>query len=141
MNIINTLGRVTRDFQLKTSNKSGREVKYINFGLAYNRGGPDKKAPLYYECTIFGDNAERIVKAGVRKGSLIWVSGKFDISEFEQNGVKRQILVIIVSDWGYIPVSQKDGVAEPAPLPQSPKIPPKTDDDIYNLDLDDDLPF
>ena len=148
MNILNTIGRVTRDFSLKTSNKSGRDVKYINFGLAYNRGGIVKRDPLYYECTIFGENADRMAKAGVRKGSLIWVNGKFDISEFVKDGQKMQKLVIIVSDWGYIPTTMQDKAAEPinsdketVSTTQTPNTSAITDDDIYDLDMDDDLPF
>lgn len=109
MTTITTIGRITRDFELKTGEKSG--CVYANFSLAVNEGYGDSQKATYFECTAFGADAERLVKAKAKKGSLIQVTGKFSTSEFVRtNGDPGYSLKIIVLAWDYIPVgsSKKD---------------------------------
>jgi len=106
--IINTIGRLTKDIELKTSNKG---CVYANFSLAVNDGFGENQKAMFYECTAFGADAERLVKAKAKKGSLIQVNGKFGVSEFtRKNGESGYSLRITVLSWGYIPGAsgQKD---------------------------------
>ena len=69
---INLIGRGTRDFELKTSPKG---IIYAKFGLAVNDGFGKGQKTLYFECTAFDKEAERIKKAKAKKSSLItmWI--------------------------------------------------------------------
>jgi len=109
MTTITTIGRITKDFELKKSDKSG--CVYANFSIAVNDGYGEKQKATYFECTVFGTDAERLIKAKARKGSLIQVAGKFGTSEFNRaNGEVGYSLKITVLAWSYIPGSngQKD---------------------------------
>lgn len=102
MTTINTIGRITKNLELRKGEQSG--CSYVNFSLAVNDGiGSDKKT-IYFECTVFGTDAERLVKAKAKKGSLIQVTGKFSTVEFTRNnGEPGYSLKITVYAWSYIP--------------------------------------
>ena len=155
MTTINTIGRITRDFELKTSEKTG--TVYANFSLAVNDGFGENQKTTFFECTAFGPDAERLIKAKAKKGSLINVTGKFSKSDFKRgNGEPGYSLKIAVLAWNYIPGSggQKDTAGGNgnnngstgsstvnAGHPNPEAYPPEGD--FYgemNLD-DDDLPF
>ena len=108
MMTINAIGRVTKDFVLKKSEKSG--CFYVNFSLAVNEGVGEKQKTLFFECIAFGAEAERLVNAKVKKGSLLHVTGKFGTSEFNYaNGEKGYSLKLTILGWSYIPSNgQKD---------------------------------
>ena len=102
MTTIITTGRITKDFELRTGEKSG--CVYANFSLAVNDGFGSNQKTMYYECTVFGADAERLIKAKAKKGSLIQVNGKFGVSEFTRtNGELGYSLKITVFAWSYIP--------------------------------------
>ena len=107
MTTIITIGRVTKDFELKTSNKG---CVYANFSIAVNEGVGGKLKTVFYECTVFGTEAERLVKAKARKGSQLHVTGKFGVSEFTRtNGEPGYSLKITVLAWSYIPGANGNG--------------------------------
>ena len=152
MTTITTIGRITKDFELK---KSDGGCVYANFSIAVNEGFGDKQKATYFECTAFGREAERLVKAKAKKGSLIQVTGQFGTSEFTRNnGELGYSLKITVHAWGYIPGTngQKDANGangnngsngEDAQIPnQNPEetYPGEDQNGITNLD-DDDLPM
>ena len=108
MTTIITTGRITKDFELRKSEKSG--CVYANFSLAVNDGFGSNQKTMYYECTVFGADAERLVKAKAKKGSLIQVNGKFGVSEFTRtNGELGYSLKITVLAWSYIPGATSNG--------------------------------
>ena len=103
MTTITTIGRITKDFKLM---KSEGGCVYANFNLAVNEGVGENKKTMYFECTVFGTDAERLIKAKAKKGSLIHVTGKFGVSEFtRKNGEFGYSLKLTVLSWSYIPVS------------------------------------
>jgi len=103
MTTVTTIGRITKDLELKTSEKG---CTYVNFSLAVNDGFGDKKTVLYFECTVFNADAERLIKAKAQKGSLIQVIGKLGVSEFTRtNGEPGFSLKLTVLAWNYVPVS------------------------------------
>ena len=153
MTIITSVGRITRDLELKTIEESG--LLYVNFGLAVDEGYGEKKKTIFYDCTIYGPEAEWIIKAKAKKGSVIQVSGKFWVSEYprkngEGTGYSLKIKVLA---WSYIPGAssntnnnvgktegvQNNGNENGAAIPPVPEFPPN---DYAPLNLDDDeLPF
>ena len=99
---IHVIGRITKDFELKTGEKSG--CAYANFSLAVNDGFGNNQKTLYFDCTAFGPDAERLIKAKAKKGSLINVIGKFGVSDFTRdNSTSGYSLRITVLAWSYIP--------------------------------------
>ena len=151
MTTINTVGRITKDLELKTFESTGD--KYVNFGLAVNQGFGEKQKPVFYECSIYGKDAERIVKAGAKKGSAININGLFEVSEYQRQdgsgtGYKLKIKVLA---WSYVPgngsnknsdtpngESRPDG-GNAVNTQNTPEFPPNNHES-FNLD-DDDLPF
>ena len=104
MTSVTTIGRITKNVELKTGEKSG--CKYVNFNLAVNDGFGEQKTVLYFECTVFGQDAERLIKAKAQKGSMIQVTGKLGVSEFTRsNGDPGYSLKLTVLAWNYIPMS------------------------------------
>lgn len=108
MTTINAIGRITKDFELRTGKESG--CVYANFSLAVNEGFGENRKPMYFECVVFGKDAERLVNAKAKKGSLIQVTGKFGTQEFTRtNGEPGYSLKITVLGWSYIPGSNGNG--------------------------------
>lgn len=152
MTTVTTIGRITKDLELKTSEK----CVYVNFSLAVNEGIGDKQKTTFFECTVFNAEAERLIKAKAKKGSLIQVTGKFGTTEFtRRNGEPGYSLNITVLAWSYIPGaggqngtngtngSNGTGNGSAQEPSQNPDAQPPTgdfEDGIMNLD-DDDLPF
>ena len=102
MMTMNVIGRITKDFELKKVEKSG--CIYANFSLAVNEGFGNNQKTFYFDCTVFGADAERLVKAKAGKGSLINVIGKFGVSDYTRpNGEPGYNLKLTILAWSYIP--------------------------------------
>ncbi|MCL2621130.1 MAG: single-stranded DNA-binding protein [Defluviitaleaceae bacterium] len=102
MMIMSAIGRITKDFEVKTSDKG---VDYAHFGFAVNEGFGNNKKTTYFDCAVFGAEAQRLFKAKARKGSLINVTGKFSKEEYDykEGGGKGVSLRLNILTWGYIP--------------------------------------
>ena len=83
-----TTGRVTADLELKTS-QNGRNTKFVQFSLAVNKGYGENNRPNYYKCLLFGEEAQRIIDAKVKKGSLIQIVGDLDLEVQETRWLCR----------------------------------------------------
>lgn len=104
---ISPTGRVTADFSLQTS-QNGNDTTYVQFYLAVNKGYGENQHPNYFQCILFGKAADRIINAGVKKGSLISVMGDLDLVEYTRtaDGTKGTIPKITVYDWCYVPAGK-----------------------------------
>jgi single-strand DNA-binding protein len=153
MMTITTNGRITKDFELKTSEKSG--CLFANFSLAVNEGFGDIQKTTFFDCIVFGADAERLIKAKAKKGSLVQVTGKFGTTEFtRRSGEPGYSLTITVLAWSYIPGTgghkdangtngNSDADGNDTQVPDQNTEEQQPDEDGYvaiNLD-DDDLPF
>ena len=102
---ITLTGRVTADFELQTSHNG---TMYVQFNMAVNKGFGAQEHANFYQCVLFGKDAERIIKAGVKKGSLLFVTGDLDIVEFtRKDGSKGMTPKITVYDWSYVPTGKR----------------------------------
>jgi len=139
---ISFIGRPTKDIVVQTSD---RGVKYAQFTVATKSGGSLKEQKdQFFDCVLFNEDAERIVKAGVRKGSLIHVSGLFNTQEYEKEGVKYRSFKVTDLKWSFVPgSSSKKGADESkAPPAEAPAESPDTGTSYVEVNLDDDsLPF
>lgn len=103
---ITLTGRVTADLELQTSQNN---TEYVQFNVAVNKGYGEQEHPNFYQCVLFGKAAERISKAGVKKGSLLFITGDLDLVEFtrKSDNSKGMIPKITVYEWNYIPTGKR----------------------------------
>lgn len=103
---ITLTGRVTADLELQTS-PNGTE--YIQFNVAVNKGYGEQEHANFYQCVLFGKATERISKAGVKKGSLLFITGDLDLVEYTRkaDGSKGMIPKITVYEWNYVPTGKR----------------------------------
>ena len=103
---ISTFGRITADLELKTS-QNGNNTPYVSFSLAVDKGFGDKEHAIFLQCVLYDEKAERIVKAGVKKGSLIYIVGNLDITEYTRaDQSKDHSPKVTLYDWCYAPTSK-----------------------------------
>ena len=101
MMIMNAIGRLTKNIVLKYGDNSG--VAYVHFGLAVNTGFGDNKKVTFFDCSIFGADAERLVKAGAKQGSFIQVVGDFSRHEYPREGRDLGVsLRLNILAWSYV---------------------------------------
>lgn len=99
---VNVIGRITNELELKHGQNGN---SYVRFSFAENIGSKDRARTQYYQVWAWGEDAERLVNAGVKKGSLIFIAGKIELETYtKQDGLtvdKR--LKISLNDWEFIP--------------------------------------
>ena len=101
-----TTGRVTADLELKTS-QNGKNTKYIQFGLAVNKGYGENERPNFYNCVYYGDAAQRMIDAKVKKGSLIQIIGDQELVSFtRKDGTPGWMAKITLLSWNYAPTNR-----------------------------------
>jgi len=106
-----TIGRVTADLELQTSANGN---SYVRFNLAEKLGYGESAHTQFLQVWAWGDDARHLIKGKVKKGSLIWVSGRLMLEEYKkQDGAADKRLKVILDDWGYIPAGKpKNGGGE-----------------------------
>ncbi|MCL2775789.1 MAG: single-stranded DNA-binding protein [Oscillospiraceae bacterium] len=99
------IGRVTADLELKTS---VNQNSYVRFDLAESIRVGGTTRTQYLQVWAWGEDARRLVKSKVRKGSLIWVTGTLILEEYKkQDGATTdKRLKVILDNWGYIPAGK-----------------------------------
>ena len=103
---ISTIGRVTADLELKTS-QNGKNNKYIQFGFAVNKGYGDNNHANFYSCVLYGEAAQRMIDAKVKKGSLIQIVGDQELVEFtRKDGSTGWTAKITLYNWNYAPTNR-----------------------------------
>ena len=101
-----TTGRVTADLELKTS-QNGKNTKYVQFGLAVNKGYGEKEHPNFYSCLLYGEDAQRIIDAKVKKGSLIQIIGDQELVEYSRkDGSPGWMAKVTLLSWNYAPTNR-----------------------------------
>ena len=84
MNFVVLAGRLTSDLELKYTQASKAYAKFsIAIARTYNRDEVD-----FINCTAWGKTAE-IAAEYLKKGSMIGVQGSLRVSQYEQDGQKR----------------------------------------------------
>ena len=103
---ITLTGRVTADLELQTSQNN---TEYVQFNVAVNKGYGEQEHANFYQCVLFGKAAERLSKAGVKKGSLLFITGDLDLVEYTRrsDGSKGMLPKITVYEWNYVPTGKR----------------------------------
>lgn len=120
-------GRVTADPELKESQKGN---PYVCFDLAEHIGYGSGQRTLFYQVWAWGDNALRLIRMGVRQGSMLWLTGAQDLVDCTDNSgkVKTKRLKVSMDNCGFLPgwKPKQDGVnmtGEPAASPDMTVLP------------------
>lgn len=101
-----SIGRVTSDLELKTSVK---KVPYLRFSVAERIGYGASAHTQYIQVWAWGSMTRQLMDAGVRKGSLLWVSGFLELEEYtRKDGVTRdKRLKLKLKDWEFVSAAQR----------------------------------
>ena len=96
------IGRVTADFELKLSI---HKHPYVRFDIAETIGSKGHERTQYLQVCAMGGDAERLVRARVKKGSLIWVSGSLELEIFTRRDdiTTDKRLKVLLDNWGFVP--------------------------------------
>ena len=121
---IYVLGRVEEDLVVKTSQKNSPYV-YFNFKEQTGKGRTQS-----YQVWAWNENVSRLVTLGVRKGSLLWLTGTMQLVDCteEQGKGRTKVMKVFLANWGYLPTKQSASIQadvenETGQLSDSP-IPP-----------------
>lgn len=92
-------GRVENDLEVK---KSQKDSSYVCFYVREQAGGGQTQA---YQVWAWEPHVSRLVRMGVRKGSLVWITGALQmVDSTEDHGkVRTKLLKVYLSSWGYVP--------------------------------------
>lgn len=124
---VNVIGRITADLEPKTSEKNNL---YVRFDIAENIGSRQDLHTQYFQICAWGEDANRLMRARAKKGSLIWVTGSLELEPYtKRDGItidKR--IKILLDNWGFVPVGEAKTSKE-APAHERPEITslPKTE--------------
>ncbi|MFQ7018385.1 MAG: single-stranded DNA-binding protein [Oscillospiraceae bacterium] len=109
---INLIGRVVNEPEIREGKD---QRKFVTFRLAVNNQFGASETAAFYNCTGNEFMANRVRKAGLKKGRLIYVTGSFNPREYQtKNGEVRMSLDVGLYDWVYTggkPKSEEDSAA------------------------------
>lgn len=92
LNYVSLIGRIGRDPNFEKL-KNGSEVLNIAVGSSENykdKNGDWQEAVTWHDVQVWGKKAEGLSKR-LKKGDLIYLSGKIDYNQYEdQNGSKQR---------------------------------------------------
>ncbi len=117
-----SIGRVTSDLELKVSVK---KVPYLRFTIAERVGYRDSAHMQYIQVWAWDDMAQKLVDTGVKKGSLLRVSGSLELEEYtRQDGVTRdKRLKLRLKDWAFASAAKRhEGTPRPKKEVPAPEI-------------------
>lgn len=107
---ISLVGRVTHDVELRARATTGEP--YMQLGLAVNEGYKDHIHTSYYQCWLESEEATRASKAGVHKGSLLFVNGQLSVVDVpRKDGSTRTVARISRAHWDYIALAGQPGLS------------------------------
>ncbi len=108
------MGRGTADLELRHSSKN---VPFIGFTAVVNKGRQEDQKATFYQCVIFNEAAERMIKAKVKKGSLLMITGELEMTEYQnKQGNNVMSPKITIESWEYVPFGAKPAdETRPAP--------------------------
>ena len=150
MNVINLVGNLTADVELKHSQGG---TAYTSFNIGVQRAFKDKQSGEYQSdfprCKAFGKTAE-IIAEHFSKGSKIGLTGSVQTDRYEKDGQTIYTTDIMVDRVHFVaPKSQNQGVQQQntqtgTNTPQSQNNAPQAEQNPFKGDVDvssDELPF
>lgn len=119
-----TIGRVTADLELQSS---ANNVPYVRFSLAEKLGYGEQARTQYLQVWAWREDAARLIKRKVKKGSLLWVSGSLELETYQkQNGtITDKRLKVTLDNWGFVPGGKASATP---PDTEAPHVPSSLND-------------
>ena len=136
MNIVNIIGRLTKDPEVRYTQNQTAVAK---FTIAINRGKDQKGNDLgvdYPSITAFGKTAE-LVEKYVTKGRLIGVTGRIQTGSYEKDGHKYYTTDVIADRVEFLEKKETKEIPEQKMEREIPEDIPSM---FSRLD-EDDIPF
>ena len=122
MNNVQLLGRLTKDVELRVSQKSKKNFAYFTLAV------PNGEDAMFIDCVAFDKLAETIEKY-VKKGNRLLVEGSINVSTYvDKDGNNRKSTNVFVNKITFIESAKKE---------DDKKSSKKSKKDEY----DEDLPF
>lgn len=94
-------GRLTRDPELRFTNggKAVAQFTVVTSRRFNNNGTWEDKDTSFWDCTAFGEMAERICE-NLKKGSSVMVTGQMRQESWEKDGQKKYAWRVLVDNVG-----------------------------------------
>lgn len=134
MNKIIIIGRITKDIEVKTTQK---DIKSCQFTVAVNRNFKNKDGNYdadFISCKAFRNTADFIGKY-IKKGNLVCVEGSLQTGSYEKDGKTIYTTDVMVENITLLEKKEKE-----AEVPQNTKTEYKAEESDITL-TDADLPF
>lgn len=119
--IIHLMGRVTKDPVMQQGRNNGTE--YISLDLATSQRSQNAQnnpenlyESVFYQCYLNKHLAERLIKAGVKKGTCLYIYGELELHPFvysqgQRSGQAGSGAKINVRDWQFCLSNKSEGDA------------------------------
>lgn len=117
INVFTASGHCGGDMEVKYT-PDGKAVG--SFSLPVEAGFGENKKTAWVTCKMFNERAEKLAQY-IKKGSLVTVTGAFQMDEWEKDGVRHSRPVILVNDIQLPPMQQGDGQQQRQQPQQSPQ--------------------
>jgi len=130
------IGRVTADFEMQLSTN---HIPYVRFDVAENTGYGEHAKTQFFQVWAWSDDAKRLVKSKVKKGSLLWISGTLELEEYQkQDGATNKRLKVLLDNWGFVAGGSKSASDSTQPHHADAASPPDPDDIPFPEEIDGD---
>ena len=119
--IIHLMGKVTKDPAMQQGRNNG--TKYISLDLATSQKSQNAQnnpenpyESVFYQCYLNKHLAERLIKAGVKKGTCLYIYGELELHPFiysqgQRSGQAGSGAKINVRDWQFCLSNKSEGDA------------------------------
>jgi single-strand DNA-binding protein len=138
INRVILVGRLGVDPEIKATSKGD---EYANFSLATSKkiktkDGTWQEKTTWHKITTFDPNLTKTIKDYVTKGTMLYLEGEIDVSEYtDSNGNKKyNTSIIIPRVTGVMKMLSSKGDAKQKPAKD-------INDDLPNDDIPSDIPF
>ena len=94
------LGRVENNLEVKKSQKNS---SYVCFYVKEQTGNGQTQS---YQVWAWDTDVSRLIRMGVKKGSLVWLTGTLQmVDSTEDHGkIRPKLLKVYLTNWGYVPL-------------------------------------
>lgn len=122
--ITHIMGRPTKDPAMQQSQNGGNEYMLLDIAVS-QRSQNGENETVFYSCFFNKFQGQRLLKAGVKQGTCLWIYGSLDLHPFIYQKGKNQgqpgiNAKITVADWQFAIANRPENApaAQGAPMPQ-----------------------
>lgn len=124
--ITHIMGRPTKDPVMQQSQNGGSEYMLLDIAVS-QRSQNGENETVFYSCFFNSFQGQRLIKAGVKQGTCLWIYGSLELHPFIYQKGKSQGQAginakITVADWQFAIANRTEGApaAQGAPMPNTP---------------------